>query len=146
MQLNDDYIEELFACKLGNMEVLPPEDVWIRIESELNRVKRMSRKYWLAAASFALLLSATASVLYIQTNFTNDRNTNSIAAIEDIARRPEEMTTIVEEKPAIVEEKPAIVEEKPAIVEEKSVIVEEKPVIVEETPAIVGEKPVPFIE
>ncbi len=68
MQVNDDYVDELFARKLGNMEATPPEDGWHRIESELNRRSRNTRKYWMAAASLALLLSVAASVVYLQTN------------------------------------------------------------------------------
>ena len=68
-------MDELFARKLGNAEVTPPEDGWARIENELNRRSRMTRKYWLAAASFALVLSVTASMVYIQTNGTTNRTT-----------------------------------------------------------------------
>ncbi len=68
MQINDEYIDDLFARKIGNLEVSPPEDGWLRIESELNRRGRNTRKYWLAAASLALVLSVTASVVYLQTN------------------------------------------------------------------------------
>ena len=73
MQVNDNYMDELFARKLGNMEVAPPEDGWIRIENELNRRNRMTRRYWLAAASFALVLSVTATMVYIQTNVATDQ-------------------------------------------------------------------------
>ena len=68
MQVNDDYMDELFARKLGNMEVIPPDDGWARIENELNRRNRMTRRYWLTAASFALILSVTATMVYIQTS------------------------------------------------------------------------------
>ena len=68
MQVNDDNMDELFARKLGDMEVAPPEDGWVRIESELNRRSRMARRYWLTAASFALILSVTATMVYMQTN------------------------------------------------------------------------------
>ena len=80
---NDDYIDELFACKLGSMEATPPEDGWFRIETELNRRKQMARKYWLAAASLALILSVTATVLYIQTNFPTNSYTEAIAIVRD---------------------------------------------------------------
>ena len=71
-------MDELFARKLGNMEVAPPEDGWNRIENELNRRRIATRKYWMAAASFALILSVTATIVYIQTNIPT--NTQVIIA------------------------------------------------------------------
>ena len=70
MQVNDEYLDELFARKLGNLETTPPEDGWFRIENELNRRRSVTRKFWLAAASFALVLSVTATLVYIQTDHT----------------------------------------------------------------------------
>ena len=70
MQVNDEYLDELFARKLGNMETTPPENGWLRIENDLNHRKYVIRKYWLAAASIALVLSVTATVVYIRTNNT----------------------------------------------------------------------------
>ena len=80
MQVNDDYFDELFARKLGNLEAAPPEDGWVRIENELNRRSRVARKIWLAAASFALVLSVTATVVYMQTN-VNTGADQSIAVV-----------------------------------------------------------------
>ena len=76
-------MDELFAQKLGNMEVSPPEDGWIRIENELNRRKLITRKYWMAAASLALLLSATATVVYIQTNLPTNPPVTTVATQEN---------------------------------------------------------------
>jgi len=76
-------MDELFARKLGNMEVAPPEDGWIRIENELNRRKLITRKYWMAAASLALLLSATATVVYIQTNLPAKLPVTTVATTPD---------------------------------------------------------------
>ena len=80
-------MDELFARKLGNMEVLPPEDGWIRIENELNRRNRMTRRYWLAAASFALVLSATATMVYIQTSVTSTQDT-TVSVLDNTPQRP----------------------------------------------------------
>jgi len=74
MQVNDEYLDELFAHKLGSLEATPPEDGWLRIENELNRRSRVMRKFWLAAASFALILSVTATMVYIQTNRIDEEN------------------------------------------------------------------------
>ena len=82
MQVNDNYMDELFSRKLGNMEVAPPEDGWIRIENELNRRKGVTRKFWLAAASFALILSVTATVVYIQTGLLTNPSA-TVAAIDE---------------------------------------------------------------
>ncbi len=79
MQINDEYIDDLFARKLGNMETAPPEDGWHRIEGELNRRTRITRRFWLGAASLALLLSVTASVIYLQ---TQEKPSDKIAAIQ----------------------------------------------------------------
>ena len=68
MQVNDEYLDELFARKLGDMTITPPEDGWLRIEKELNRRGAVVQKFWLAAASIALVLSVTATMFYIQTN------------------------------------------------------------------------------
>ena len=66
MQVNDDFFDELFARKLGNMEVSPPADGWFRIQSELDKHGGMKIKYWLTAASFALIVSVMASIIYFQ--------------------------------------------------------------------------------
>ena len=100
MQQNDK-LDELFACKLGNMEVMPPEDGWIRIENELNRRNRMSKRLWMAAASFALVLSVTASMFYMQTkrNIVID-NAPSISSVENTSQQSKEVaSSIMEEMP-----------------------------------------------
>ncbi|MDR2039331.1 MAG: hypothetical protein LBQ60_15515 [Bacteroidales bacterium] len=66
MQVNKEHIDELFARKLGNMEISPPEDAWHRIEKDLNYRNQNTRRFWLAAASIALILGAFASVIYLQ--------------------------------------------------------------------------------
>jgi len=76
MRVNEEYLDVFFASKLGKLEVSPPEDGWDRIENELNRRSRITRKYWLAAASFALILSATATMVYIKTNVNVNVNIN----------------------------------------------------------------------
>jgi hypothetical protein len=75
MQVNNDYIDGLFARKLGNTEVSPPHDGWLRIESELSRRSRLTRRFWLTAASFALVMSVTATVVYLQTDSAANRGT-----------------------------------------------------------------------
>jgi hypothetical protein len=89
MQVNDNDMDELFARKLGNMEVAPPEDGWARIENELNRRNRMTRKYWLVAASFALVLSVTATMVYIQTNAVTEQST-TVSILEKTLQLPQE--------------------------------------------------------
>jgi hypothetical protein len=74
MQANDNYLDELFARKLRNMEATPPEDGWTLIENELNRRIRTTRRYWMVAASLALVLSVTATVVYMQTSVNDDAN------------------------------------------------------------------------
>jgi len=94
MQVNDDYIDELFAVKLGNMEATPPEDGWVRIENELNRRVSLTKKIWTAAAaSLALILSVTASIYYIQ-------NSSSIPTPANEG----EISQIIYESPTIIEE------------------------------------------
>lgn len=66
MQVEDSF-DELFVCKLRDYEVTPPEGGWRRIERELSNRSRNIRKYWLMAASVAMLLSVAASVVYLQT-------------------------------------------------------------------------------
>ena len=87
MQINDEHIDEYFARKLRDMEVTPPDGGWLRIENELNHRNRMTRKFWLAAASFALILSVTAAVVYMQTTITQNI-TPTIAALENISQQP----------------------------------------------------------
>jgi hypothetical protein len=94
MQVNDEYIDELFARKLGNMEAVPPNDGWVRIENELNRRSRMTRRFWLAAASFALVLSVTATVVYMQTNTVADKGT-TIAVRENASQQHEQQLSTV---------------------------------------------------
>ena len=103
MQRNDEYIDELFAVKLGNMEATPPEDGWVRIENELNRRVSMKRKIWTAAASLALIFSATASVIYIQNSNTETDNSAAIAVVENILQLPEEETPLIDESPPVIE-------------------------------------------
>jgi len=84
-------MDELFARKIGNMEVAPPEDGWIRIENELNRRKLITRKYWMAAASLALLLSATATVVYIQTGLPASQPVIVVATQDNTSQGTEEL-------------------------------------------------------
>jgi len=96
MQVNDNDMDELFARKLGNMEVAPPEDGWARIENELNRRSRITRRYWLAAASFALVLSVTATMVYIQTNVATEPAT--IVSIRDnTSYLPQEQPSVIDD-------------------------------------------------
>jgi hypothetical protein len=83
MQVNDENIDELFAQRLGNMEVPPPEDGWRRIESVLNGRRRIVRRYWFAAASAVLILGFAASVAYLQKNTVLPDNP-SVTASEDM--------------------------------------------------------------
>ena len=96
MQASNDYIEELFARKLGDMEAAPPDDGWIRIENELSRRSRMTRRFWMAAASFALLLSATATVVYMQNQIGTDGNA-TVAVVEKSAQQHEEQPSNIEQ-------------------------------------------------
>ena len=85
MQVTEDYLDDFFARKLGNLEVPPPEDGWVRIENELNRRSRAMKRYWLAAASFALILSATATMVYMNTNVNVVADQNiAVAVLENI--------------------------------------------------------------
>lgn len=83
MQVKEDDFDELFARKLGNMEVAPPEDGWVRIENELNRRSRAIRRYWMIAASFALILSATATMVYIQNTIYTDTEQTMVAIVQE---------------------------------------------------------------
>ena len=102
MQASNDYIEELFARKLGDMESAPPEDGWIRIENELSHRSRMTRRFWMAAASFALLLSATATVIYMQTYIGAGKNA-TIAIVENLAQQDEELSQNLQEETFVPE-------------------------------------------
>ena len=139
MQVNDDYIDDLFACKLGSMEVTPPDDGWVRVENELNRRKQMAMKYWLAAASFALL-SATASTLFFQ-NSLRTENIEEIVADMSAPRSETsvvEMITIVEaETPAISEAEPPAEKETPTIVAAEMPAIAELSTIQETAPEII---------
>ena len=104
MQVIDNDMDELFARKLGNMEVPPPEDGWIRIEKELNRQKIVARRYWMAAASFALLLSVTATMVYIQTNLPKDASVVVVAAQENTSQLPEEQPSFTGDPHAATQE------------------------------------------
>ena len=88
-------MDELFTRKLGNMEVTPPEDGWIRIENELIRRRSMTRKYWMAAASIALILSVTATVVYVQTNVPMNPPATIVAMQENTSQYPEEQPVTV---------------------------------------------------
>lgn len=81
MSVKDEHIDELFGHKLSNISVNPPDDGWKRVEAELSRRSRDARRFWLVAASAAILLSATASYLYIQTNTRSVEN-NTVALVE----------------------------------------------------------------
>jgi len=112
MQVNDNDMDELFARKLGNMEVAPPEDGWTRIENELNRRNRMTQKYWLAAASFALILSVTATMVYVQTIDTS--NQPAIVSVRDnTPQRQQEQLPATDDGNAaqLIESHPIILQE-----------------------------------
>ena len=93
-------MDEFFARKLGNLEVPPPEDGWIRIENELNRRKQITRKYWMAAASLALLLSATATVVYIQTNLPTNLPVATMEMQKNTSQRPVEQPLAINDENA----------------------------------------------
>jgi hypothetical protein len=65
MQINREHIDELLFRKIGNMEMTPPEDGWQRIENELNHHNKTVHRFWMAAASIALLLSTFATAFYL---------------------------------------------------------------------------------
>ena len=96
MQIDDKHIDELFAHKLRNMEATPPEDGWSRIENELDRRSRITRKFWLAAASFALVLSVTAAVVFMQTSVVPD-DAAGIAAMESTSQQQSGMPQLKHE-------------------------------------------------
>lgn len=93
-------MDELFARKLGNMEVAPPENGWARIENELNRRSRMTRKYWLMAASFALVLSVTATMVYLQTNVGNESAT-TVSIRENSLQSPQVQSSVIDDIHAV---------------------------------------------
>jgi len=99
MQVGNDYIDELFARKLGNLEATPPEDGWIRIENELYRRSRMTWRFWMMAASVALLLSVTAAVVYMQTN-----TVTTIAVQESASQYPEKQSSHIDQGFSIAQE------------------------------------------
>ena len=155
MQVNDEYIDELFACKLGNMEAEPPEDGWLRVEQELNRRSSMKRKYWLMAASVALILSVSASIIYVQTKFpTNSENVSQTVVIdEQPIDTVEEIATVVDEPQQNVVDQPQqnvvenlpdnavetlaeFFETVPAVEELQNEIEEDMPAIADVTPII----------
>jgi len=103
MQVNDNDMDELFARKLGNMEVAPPEDGWARIETELNRRSLMTRKYWLAAASFALVLSVTATMVYIQTDVRTDQAT-TVSVHENTSQNSQIQPSTIDDSHAVQQE------------------------------------------
>ncbi len=97
MQVNDEYIDELFARKLGSVEATPPEDGWHRLENELNRRSRNTRRFWLAAASIALILGVAASVVYLQTN-GNTTGTEIIASNDQVLVQNESAQQLISDK------------------------------------------------
>jgi hypothetical protein len=105
MQIKDEYIDELFARKLGNVEATPPNDGWLRIENELNRRSHMMRKFWLAAASFALVLSVTATVVYMQTNAVMDKDTTIAVLEKGLQQHEQQLSTANNENSAAQQEK-----------------------------------------
>ena len=136
MQVSDDYIDELFACKLGNMEVTPPEDGWFRLENELNRRSGMKQKYWLAAASFALVLSVTASVVYMQTKFFADSNDGDI---QPVVVLNEQMQTVEEPLSLISEPQLSVIAETQPTIEEQLITTTETQPLTEEIQLTIAE-------
>ncbi|MDR1171357.1 MAG: PorT family protein [Bacteroidales bacterium] len=76
------------------METTPPNDGWLRIENELNHRSRMTRRFWLAAASFALVLSVAATVVYIQTNAVMDKDTTTAVLEKGLQQYKQQLPTI----------------------------------------------------
>ncbi|MDR0814706.1 MAG: hypothetical protein LBN37_03025 [Bacteroidales bacterium] len=92
MQKNNERIDELFSRKIGDMEVTPPENGWQRIQQELDSQKRSSFKFWMAAASIALLMGTIATIMYVNTS--NHLNpADAIAVVEQGQPQQTEETT-----------------------------------------------------
>ena len=101
MQVNDNYLDELFARKLRNLEATPPDDGWTHIANELNRRRIATRRYWMAAASLALVLSVTATVGYMQTNVNINVDTAQTTAVLIQENTSQDVPQDVEIQPTI---------------------------------------------
>ncbi|MDR1866463.1 MAG: PorT family protein [Bacteroidales bacterium] len=66
MQVNKEHIDELFVRKIGDMEITPPENAWQRIDHDLSYRNRSVRRFWMAAASIALLSGSLATFVYLR--------------------------------------------------------------------------------
>ena len=61
-------MDHIFRKKLYNHESQLPGDMWSKIESDLHKEKPGRGYLWILMAGFALLVCATASFIYLESN------------------------------------------------------------------------------
>ncbi|MDR2847989.1 MAG: outer membrane beta-barrel protein [Bacteroidales bacterium] len=106
MQINNERIDELFFQKIGNMEVVPPENGWQRIQHELDSQKRFAFKFWMAAASIALLMSSVATIMYLNTS----ELAGTMVLVEQNPQTPPTVNSVEEQPLATAAATPQVVE------------------------------------
>ncbi|MDR3094184.1 MAG: PorT family protein [Bacteroidales bacterium] len=110
MQKNNERIDELFSRKIGDMEITPPENGWQRIQQELDKQKKSAFKFWLAAASIALLMGSVATMMYLNSNYINPVGTMSLVE-NDFSQQNEENSLLSNNTPPTTLQTPTAVSE-----------------------------------
>ncbi|GHT23967.1 hypothetical protein FACS189430_08120 [Bacteroidia bacterium] len=116
MQKNNRRIDELFSRKIGDMEITPPENGWQRIQQELDSQKRSAVKFWMAAASIALLMGSVATVMYLNSDQLNPAVNTTALVDKGLPPQDEETATTAlsnNTAPAAVQTPPAVSENHP---------------------------------
>ncbi|HEX2934377.1 MAG TPA: outer membrane beta-barrel protein [Bacteroidales bacterium] len=82
MNTNNHHIDELFARELGNIEIEPPQSVWLGIEKKLDKKKRLGIIYFRMgmAAGLALLFSLSGIYWY---NHSSRKDTIIVATTDN---------------------------------------------------------------
>jgi hypothetical protein len=65
MNTNKHHIDELVVRELGNIEILPPESIWLAIEKKLDKKKKFRTLYIRLGMAAGIAILATISGLYI---------------------------------------------------------------------------------
>jgi len=79
MQQNEDRIKDLVKSRLSQFEADPPSGLWLRIEQQVRRRKRLVLFRYAAVAAGILLLAGIPAMMFLTDQFGTSEKSSSIA-------------------------------------------------------------------
>lgn len=75
----EKWINNVFNSTDGMIKITPDDSLFFKIQKKLNNTKLSSRWIWLAAASFLILITLNAKIVFGKSN-TNESQTQILAS------------------------------------------------------------------